>query len=118
MQLRFVYTPVSDLEAAKAFYVGVLGGTIAWEEGADTCGVTLPGDRVQLLLDVDPQENRSGPFYVVPSVHEFVERLDGRAHIVRGPDRIPPGWYVLLEDPDGNPIRVMDDTTSRERAEG
>lgn len=117
MRLRFIYTPVKDIASAKVFYVEVLGGEVVWEEGGSTCGVMLPGDHVQVMLDEDPSEERPGPFYVVPSVHRFIEEQQGLT-FVRGPDRIPPGWYAIFTDPDGNPIRVMDDTTSREAATG
>lgn len=115
MKLRFIYTPVRDLAAAKTFYVDVLGATVVWEEGSSTCSVRLPGDHVQVMLDQDPSEGAAGPFYVVPSVHTFIERNPSLT-IVRGPDRISPGWYAAFEDPSGNLIRVMDDTESKERS--
>src|SRR5687767_11874896 len=114
MKLRFIYTPVKDLATARAFYVDVLGATVLWGEGDTTCGVQLPGDHVPVMLDEDPTPDRSGPFYVVPSVHRFIER-NPSITFSRGPERISPGWYAAFEDPDGNLIRVMDDTESRER---
>jgi predicted enzyme related to lactoylglutathione lyase len=115
MKLRFIYTPVSDLATAKAFYVDVLGAEIVWEEGALTCAVMLPGDHVPIMLDQDTSEVGSGPFYVVPSVTDFLATYEGRIKVIRGPSKIPPGMYAIFEDADGNALRVMDDTTSRER---
>jgi len=114
MKLRFIYTPVTDLKAARAFYVDVLGASLLWEEGASTCGVQLPGDHVPVMLDEDPDGGVAGPFYVVPSVHRFIER-NPSITFLRGPERISPGWYASFADPDGNLIRIMDDTESKER---
>lgn len=115
MKLRFIYVPVKDIAAAKSFYIGTLGGELLWEEGGLTCGVMLPGDHVQVMLDQDPSEGVGGPFYAVPNVHDFIASMNGSLTFVRGPDRIPPGWYAVFKDSEGNLIRVMDDTESRER---
>ena len=118
MKLRFIYTPVKDIAIAKAFYVDVLGAKVEWDEGPLTCSVKLPGDHVQVMLDQDPSEGpAAGPFYAVPSVHAFMEKNPSLT-FVRGPVRIPPGWYAIFEDSEGNPIRVMDDTESNERKGG
>lgn len=117
MRLRFLYTPVTDLSAAKAFYLEVLGGAILWDEEGSTCAVQLPGGSVPVMLDQDPSGGAAGPFYVVPSVHRFLEEHPELA-LTNGPERISPGWYARFTDPDGHPIRIMDDTESKERLAG
>jgi predicted enzyme related to lactoylglutathione lyase len=113
VRLRFIYMPVSDLAAAKSFYLEQLGATLAWEEGSTTCGVVLPGDHVQVLLDEDPSDQKPGPFYVVPDVRAFVDQHP-ELTLVRGPQRISPGWYAAFDDADGNRLRIMDDSHSAE----
>ena len=115
MRLRFVYVPVPDLAEAIGFYRRVLGAEIAWQEGPSTCGLQVPGDPIQVLLDADPGELGAGPMYVVPDVRATLEGLDPEVRPVRGPERIGPGWFAILEDPAGTPIRLIDDTESRER---
>lgn len=112
MRLRFIYTPVEDIEAAAVFYRDVLGLEEAWREGASTMAFKVPGSDVAIMLDQDPSEGPSGPFLVVPSVAEFYERNRTRLAFLEEPRRIPPGMYARFTDPSGNVIRIMDDTMS------
>jgi catechol 2,3-dioxygenase-like lactoylglutathione lyase family enzyme len=114
MRLRFIYQPADDLETAEAFYRDELGFEEAWREGPSTMAFKVPGTEVQMLLDVDPSDPGSGPFFVVESVAEFYESNRARLQFLEPPKAIPPGMFARFTDPSGNVIRIMDDTTSRE----
>ncbi len=115
MRLRFLYQPVKDVAQAAAFYRDELGLQEAWREG-EAVAFTLPGSNISLMLDQDPDEATGGPFFVVEDVVDFYERNRDRLSFLGAPTPIGPGMYVRFTDPSGNVIRVMDDTTSRERA--
>ena len=110
MKLSYLYTPVKDLKEALAFYRDTLGLEEHWREGELTCGLTLPGTEVGLMLDQDTTETKAGPFFTVPDVRAFYEEKKGALLFQGEPSRIPPGWYAAFEDPAGNVIRVMDRT--------
>lgn len=116
MRLRFFYQPVTDLEDAATFYRDVLGWTEAWREGTTTAAFTMPGSDLSIMLDEDPSEPAGGPFLVVEDVRAFYEENKGRLDFIEEPVAIAPGMYARFTDPSGNVIRIMDDTTSRERA--
>jgi catechol 2,3-dioxygenase-like lactoylglutathione lyase family enzyme len=116
MKLRFFYQPVRDIEAALAFYCGVLGFEEGWREGSTTASVTLPGAQIGMLLDEDANEPPGGPFFVVDDVVAYYEQNRDRLDFAGEPSPIGPGMYARFTDPSGNVIRIMDDTTSRERS--
>ena len=114
MRLRFIYQPVADIDAAAAFYRDTLGLEPDWQEGPNTMAFKLPGSNIAIMLDRDPGEGTTGPFFVVDDVLSFYEENRDRLSFIEPPQRIPPGMYARFRDPSGNIIRVMDDTSSRE----
>jgi len=109
MHLLFTYMPVKDLKAALALYRDTLGFEESWREGEFTCGLTLPGSDVQLMLDQDvPAGDKPGPFFRVDDVDAFYAEHQGTLSFNGAPKSIPPGRYVSFDDPSGNRVHVLD----------
>lgn len=111
MKLAFVYMPVQDLSRALEFYRDTLGLEELWREGDGTVALHGAGDEAALMLDRVAPGPTPGPVFVVESVAEFYARhrtaLDFRAE----PEEIPGGFWVELRDPDGQTVRVLDQST-------
>jgi catechol 2,3-dioxygenase-like lactoylglutathione lyase family enzyme len=115
MKLEFLYTPISDLREALALYRDGLGWEEAWREGESTVSLRLPGTDVQVMLDlVEGQpgpDQRPGPVFVVDSVARFTADRPPGLRPCGEPTEIPGGFIATYEDPSGNPIYVMDQST-------
>jgi catechol 2,3-dioxygenase-like lactoylglutathione lyase family enzyme len=113
VRLRFFYQPVTDVDAASSFY-RALGFEEDWRDG-EMRALKIPGSSARLLLE----EGTGGPglFLVVEDARAFRrERPD--LDYLEEPTKISPGWLVRFRDPGGNVVRVMDDSTSKERQSG
>lgn len=115
MKLEFLYTPTPDLQKSLALYRDGLGWEEAWREGESTVSLQLPGTDVQVMLDLvvdepDP-DNRPGPVFVVDSVARFTAERPAGLRACGEPTEIPGGFMATYEDPAGNPIYVMDQST-------
>jgi catechol 2,3-dioxygenase-like lactoylglutathione lyase family enzyme len=113
MQLAFAYLPVSDVDAALAFYRDTLGLTEAWREGTTTLAFEIPGSDVQLMIDRGT--DRPGPVFLVDSLRDYRHGADDRTWISE-PQEIPGGYWGAFADPAGNPIYVMDQSTADQPA--
>lgn len=107
MKLTSVYHPVSDLEAAVAFYRDVLGWDESWREGTTTAGFTIPGSEVELMLDVSSEEAGSpSGFFEVEDIDAFYEKNKEKVDFLNEPaDSLPVRW-TAFRDPSGNLIRL------------
>jgi predicted enzyme related to lactoylglutathione lyase len=117
MKLEFWYAPTSDLSAALTLYRDQLGWNEAWREGDTTVSLQLPDTNVQLMLDkVDGAGSaaRPGPFFVVDSVAEFSAGRPEGLRACGDIEEIPGGFMATFEDPSGNLIYVMDQSTETE----
>jgi catechol 2,3-dioxygenase-like lactoylglutathione lyase family enzyme len=113
MKLTFVYLPVADLKEALSLYRDTLGWPESWREGDTTAGLRLPDTEVELMLDVDDGSGSSapGPVFAVDSVKAFhVEHRD-RLRFRSEPEEIPGGFWCAFEDPSGNVVYVLDQST-------
>jgi catechol 2,3-dioxygenase-like lactoylglutathione lyase family enzyme len=113
MKLTFLYQPVTDLEAAVAFYRDTLGLDESWREGKTTAAFTLPGTEVELMLDVPEQdgvERQAGGFYGVDDVDRFFAEHPS-LEPVGGIVDVPGGRAATFVDPAGNALRVFDQST-------
>ena len=72
MQLSYLFAPVTDLEAAAAFYRDVLGWEEAWREGETTIAFAAPEGDAQVMLDTT--EWPAGPMYLVPDLAAWLAR--------------------------------------------
>jgi predicted enzyme related to lactoylglutathione lyase len=109
MKLTFLFTPVTDLDTALAFYRDTLGWSEAWREGETTVAFQLPDSDVQFMIDNTPMP--AGPMYEVDSVEKF---LAGKPDLdVRVPQQEMPGGFMAgFADPSGNVVYVFDQSTA------
>jgi lactoylglutathione lyase len=98
--------PVTDLDAAIAFYSGRLGHELIWRD-ASAAGLRLPGSEAELVLHTDPRPVETD--LLVDSVPDAIERFvaAGGALIV-GPFEIRIGLCAVLRDPWQNSVVILD----------
>ena len=107
-KLAFVYVPVPTIDAVLPFYRDTLGFTEAWREGETTVALQVPGTDVQLMLDA-PGE-KAGPVLILDSLHAYIAQLGDAGDGIQ-PIEIPGGYWAVMEDPAGNPVYLMDQST-------
>lgn len=97
---------VPDLEAGLAFYRDRLGHELIWRTET-AAGLRLPESEAELVLQTEDQ--RQEVDLLVDSADEaakFVEQAGGK--VVVPPFDIQIGRCVVLEDPWGNPLVLLD----------
>src|SRR5262245_29972640 len=97
---------VPDLEAGLAFYRDKLGHELIWRT-ATAAGLRLPESDAELVIQTE--ERRQEIDFLVDSADvaaETMERAGGK--IVVPPFDIQIGRCVVLEDPWGNPLVLLD----------
>ena len=111
-ELAFHYLPVPELQPALAFYRDTLGWKEGWREGDHTVTLTMPGVEIQLMIDVDPERvGKPGPMLMVDDVRSWIaERQELTVWLE--PVEIPGGWWAGFQDPHGNPVYVLDQSTA------
>ncbi|GAA1704910.1 hypothetical protein GCM10009792_25990 [Microcella alkalica] len=99
MMLSYLFTPVTDLELAAAFYRDSLGWEEVWREGDTTIAFAAPTGEVQVMLDTTPWP--AGPMYLVPDLEDW---LAAHAELAASIPRteIPGGAVIGFTDPTGN----------------
>lgn len=97
---------VPDLEAGLSFYRDRLGHTLIWRT-ATAAGLRLPESDAELVLQTEDQ--RQEVDLLVDSADEaakLVEQAGGK--VIVPPFDIQIGRCVVLEDPWGNPLVLLD----------
>ncbi len=97
---------VPDLEAGLAFYRDRLGHQLIWRTKT-AAGLRLPESEAELLLQTENQ--RQEVDLLVDSADEaaaFIEQAGGR--VIVPPFDIQIGRCVVVEDPWGNPLVLLD----------
>jgi catechol 2,3-dioxygenase-like lactoylglutathione lyase family enzyme len=97
---------VPDLEAGLAFYRDRLGHELIWRTET-TAGLRLPESDTELVLQTEDQ--RQEVDLLVQSADEaakFIEQAGGK--LILPPFDIQIGRCVVLEDPWGNPLVLLD----------
>lgn len=97
---------VPDLEAGLSFYRDRLGHELIWRTET-SAGLRLPESEAELVLQTE--EQRQEVDLLVDSADEaakFIEQAGGK--IVVAPFDIQIGRCVVLEDPWGNPLVLLD----------
>lgn len=97
---------VPDLEAGLSFYRDRLGHELIWRTET-AAGLRLPESEAELVLQTE--EQRQEVDLLVDSADEaakFIEQAGGK--IVVAPFDIQIGRCVVLEDPWGNPLVLLD----------
>ena len=97
---------VPDLEAGLAFYRDQLGHPLIWRS-EKAAGLRLPGTDAELVLQT---EERGQEFdFLVESVEAAVTRfIQAGGKIIVRPFDIQIGRCVVLQDPWGNPLVLLD----------
>jgi catechol 2,3-dioxygenase-like lactoylglutathione lyase family enzyme len=115
MKLEFLHVPTRDLPAALALYRDELGWEEAWREGESTVSLKLPGTDVQLMLDAVEADGNSafGPIFVVDDVNRFFAERPAALRANGEPEEIPGGFLATFQDPSGNTIYVLDQSTEQ-----
>jgi lactoylglutathione lyase len=97
---------VADLEAGLSFYRDRLGHSLIWRTET-AVGLRLPESDAELVLQTEDQ--RQEVDLLVDSADEaaiFVEQAGGK--VIVPPFDIQVGRCVVLEDPWGNPLVLLD----------
>ena len=112
MKLTFFYLPVADLKEALALYRDTLGWPESWREGETTASLRLPGTEVELMIDSDDGAMTPGPVFEVDSVQAFWARHREELRFRFEPKEIPGGFWSAFEDPSGNLVYLLDQSTA------
>jgi predicted enzyme related to lactoylglutathione lyase len=98
---------VPDLDAGLDFYRGRLGHPLRWRHDAiGQAGLGLPDSDTELVLTTDLD---SEPNWLVESADAAAERfVAAGGRVVHGPFDIPVGRVVVVADPFGNVLVLLD----------
>ena len=114
-QLGFVSLQVSDLEASRRFYTDVLGFQPAPASPPDAClFVTQSGALFAIrtpLVDLQATSQLGwgvSLWFGVPELVAFLERLEGKAYLVRGLQATSFGQTAIIADPDGYQLTLQE----------
>jgi lactoylglutathione lyase len=97
---------VPDLEAGLAFYHDKLGHGLIWRT-ATAAGLRLPETDAELVIQIEDQQQEID--FLVDSADdaaEFIQQAGGK--VIVPPFEIQIGRCVVLEDPWGNPLVLLD----------
>ncbi len=97
---------VPDLEAGLAFYRDRLGHELIWRTKT-AAGLRLPESEAELLIQTEAQRREVD--LLVDSADEaaaFIEQAGGK--VILAPFDIQIGRCVVVEDPWGNPLVLLD----------
>ncbi len=100
-----VMVRVPDLDQGLAFYHDHLGHPLLWRN-EDSCGLAMSGSDTELVIStkLGPETNLR-----VVSADEAAGRfVGGGGQIVAGPDDIQIGRVVVVADPFGNRLVLLD----------
>ncbi|MHC4716291.1 MAG: VOC family protein [Planctomycetota bacterium] len=101
--------PVPDLEAALAFYRDKLGHTLIWRVGNEAAGLRLAESECELVIRTEPRPPETD--ITVESAEEAARRfVAAGGSIVAGPFDIEVGKCVVVADPWGNQLVLLDTT--------
>jgi catechol 2,3-dioxygenase-like lactoylglutathione lyase family enzyme len=105
---------VPDLDQGLAFYRDHLGHRLLWRS-QDRCGLAMAGSETELVLStgLGPETDLK-----VESVDEAAASfITGGGRIVAGPEEIPIGKLVVVADPFGNQLVLLDSSKGRYRVD-
>ena len=98
--------PVPDLDRALAFYRDQLGHELRWRSGT-AAGLGLPESEAELVLHAEPRPMETD--LLVDSTAEAAERfVRAGGTILREPFDIAVGKAVVVQDPFGNVLVLLD----------
>jgi predicted enzyme related to lactoylglutathione lyase len=112
-----VTVPVPDLDAGLAFYRDRLGHQLLWRNDAvGQAGLALPDSDSEIVLATGQS---CEPNWLVSSAVEAArEIIAAGGRVVAGPEDIPVGKLVVVEDPFGNALVLLDLSKGRYATDG
>jgi predicted enzyme related to lactoylglutathione lyase len=118
-QLGFVSLQVSDLETSRQFYTEVLGFRSAAQTPPDACVFeTQSGATFAIrkpLVDLQATTHLGwgvGLWFAVTDLDGLLQRIAGKATLVRGVQPTPFGSTAIIADPDGYWLTLQDSKQS------
>src|SRR5687767_7956355 len=97
---------IPDLEAGLAFYRDQLGHEMIWRTGT-AAGLRLPESEAELVLQTEEQRHEVD--LLVDSADQAAARVEqAGGKVIVPPFDIQIGRCVVLEDPWGNPLVLLD----------
>lgn len=102
-----VTVPVPTLDEGLAFYRDALGHELRWRDDATgQAGLGLPDAPSEIVLSVSAPY---APVWLVASVPEAARTFeDAGGAVADGPHEIPVGRLVVVTDPFGNRLALVD----------
>ena len=102
-----VTVPVPDLDQGLQFYRDALGHDLLWrDDGRGQAGLRMPETDAEIVLTLGQGYE---PNWLVPSAAESARAfVDAGGRIVSGPFEIPVGSVVVVADPFGNVLVLVD----------
>ncbi len=101
-----IQIPVPDLEAALAFYRDKLGHRLKWRS-ASGAGLAMPDSDAEIVLQTERPELEAN--LLVESADAAAERfVAAGGRVVKGPFDIQIGRCVVVADPFGNALVLLD----------
>ncbi|HZU67026.1 MAG TPA: VOC family protein [Ktedonobacteraceae bacterium] len=100
---------VDDLEAAKKYYIDTFGLRPAWQDEISV-GLGFPETDAEIVLHCDPDiPARIEVYYLVDDVPAVAQVLAQKGcKILVEPFNIPIGMCVIIEDPFGTRLCLLD----------
>ena len=102
-----VTIPVPDLDEGLRFYSRALGHSLSWRnDEVGQAGLRVPDSATEIVLtERQPYE----PVWLVPSAVDAAEQFErAGGAVVEGPVEIPVGVLVVVRDPFGNRLTLLD----------
>lgn len=101
-----VLLPVPDLEAGLAFYRDRLGHSLIWRTKT-AAGLRLPESEAELVIQAENQRREVD--LLVDSADEAARTIEAAGgRVIVPPFDIQIGRCVVVEDPWGNPLVMLD----------
>lgn len=118
-QLGFVSLQVSDLEVSQQFYTDVLGFEPAAQSPPDACVfATKSGAFFTIrkpLVDLEATDRLGwgvSLWFEIADLDSFLQRIDGKATLIRGVQPSPFGNTAIIADPDGYWLTMQESKTA------
>ncbi|MBO2007606.1 VOC family protein [Hymenobacter negativus] len=118
-QLGFVSLQVSDLDASRQFYADVLGFQLVTPSPPDACVFATQSGALfairKPLVDLQATSQLGwgvALWFGVSELAAFLERLEGKAPLIRGLQATPFGNTAIIADPDGYWLTLQETQTT------